>query len=239
MGAMKNYVAPNMEILPKSLGYVDNPMPLEEKPESSAQYCLATKPPWTMRYLNVTAGLRLRPLYQQMLGYIFFVFSACAHSALTVNDLFHDHWPHENPLVILYYKAGDTQSIHTTQLVFLTSDDCKSGYITHYQTIPTTKAFAIKPSQAFALLASTTYQAARAVLTPEKIGLIHSVLLRFHGSHHELPRFLSGCADEGINCCLSIECSNEAGVCLPKYAFPRQSFIFFANYGSAANLPYF
>jgi hypothetical protein len=161
---------------------------------------------------------------------MFFVFSASAKSPSNINELFEHRWHDKNPLVVLHYKAGDIKSIHSAKLVFLSSEDCKTGYISHYQTVPVSRGFSIKVSQDFALLAPTTYLAALSVMKPAEISLIHSVLIRFHGGHQELPRFLTGCSDESVNCCISVECSNEAGACLPKYQFPRQSFILFREY---------
>lgn len=170
-------------------------------------------------------------LFRYQVFIVLFLVSLSTSAALpsSAHELFSYQW--HNPLVILHYKAGDIKSISSAQLVFLASDDCKDGYITHYKTAVASKGFSIKPSQDFALLTQTAYAAAISVLNPEKIFLIHSILIRFYGSHGEMPRFLTGCSDEGINCCISVVCSNDEKGCFPKYQFPRQSFIFFADYG--------
>jgi hypothetical protein len=148
----------------------------------------------------------------------------------STHELFSYDWHNKNPLVIFHYKAGDINSISSARIVFLASYDCKDGYITHYKTAIASKGFAINPSEDFALLTQTAYEAAIPLLNPEKIFLIHSILISFYGSHGEKPRFLTGCSDEGTNCCISVVCFNNERVCYPKYEFPRQSFILFADY---------
>jgi hypothetical protein len=80
------------------------------------------------------------------------------------------------------------------------------------------------------LLSDKTYQIATKILAEKEINNIHSLLIRFQGKSKELPRFLGACADQGSNCCVAIQCSNEAGICLPQYSFPPQSFILFTDY---------
>ncbi len=172
-----------------------------------------------------------KPIYKHAIFTLMFFLSITdTYSTSTARELFSHQWQNERPLVIFHYKAGDTKTIGFEQLVFLSSEDCQSGYIAHYQKIPSSKGFSIKPKEDFALLSQTTYLTAKSILTSEEISRIRSVIIRFHGIHQELPRFLTACSDEGINCCISIECSNSAGICLPKYEFPRQSFILFAKY---------
>ena len=146
-------------------------------------------------------------------------------------DFFSYNWNDNNALVVFHYKAGDIEALHYASLAFFAVDDCQKALLASYKTpADENAAFSIKPSKNFALMSDKTYQIATTVLAEKDINNIHSLLIRFQGKPKELPRFLGGCADQGSNCCVAIQCSNDAGLCLPKYTFPQQSFILFSAY---------
>ena len=160
--------------------------------------------------------------------FVFLYFIAIQVYALPAfNDLFTYQWSPENKVVTFHYKAGDVHALAKAKLHFFTMDDCQAGYLGEYPIQSTAKGFGLHVSHDFSLLANTTYQAASSVLGNEKISLIHAVLIQLVGSGNELPRFLTACADQGINCCVAIECSDDSGTCMPKYQFPRQTFVLF------------
>jgi hypothetical protein len=137
----------------------------------------------------------------------------------------------DNALVAFSYKAGDVDSLHYAALAFFSVDDCQEALLAYYKT-PSDEpvSFPIKPKQRFDLLSDKTYHIASKLLAETEINSIQSILIRFRGPNQELPRFLGGCADQGINCCIAIQCSNDAGVCLPKYSIVPQPFILFSSY---------
>lgn len=131
------------------------------------------------------------------------------------------------PLVVFNYKAGDVKSLSGIELVFFSVDDCQQNFLNLYRE---EIKFPLKKYHNFALLSDKTYKVVDKLFDDKLISNIHSVLIRLHGENNTLPRFLGGCADQGINCCIAIECAVGAGICLPKYQFPTQTFIFFKNY---------
>ncbi len=168
--------------------------------------------------------------------FIFLYLIAVQAYALPVfTDLFSYQWSPENRLVTFHYKAGDVGALAKAKLHFFTVDDCQIGYLGQYPIQSTAKGFGLRTSHDFSLLANATYQAASSALGSENISLIHSVLIQLVGNRNELPRFLTACADQGINCCVAIECSNDSGACLPKYQFPRQTFILFKQIDRVVN----
>ncbi|RUR05883.1 hypothetical protein [Legionella sp. km772] len=146
-------------------------------------------------------------------------------------DFFSNKWHDNEALLVLHYKAGYVENIHSASFAFFGVDDCQKDLLAYYKTPLQEKApFAIRPLTKFALLGDKIYQIATGLLPTKDIHSIQSLLIRFRGKNKELPRFLSACADEGVNCCVAIQCSNDAGICLPKFNFPAQSFIFFSDY---------
>jgi hypothetical protein len=146
-------------------------------------------------------------------------------------DFFSHDANNPNALVVFHYKAGDIKEISSVSLNFFAVDDCQEQLLGYYRTTRDgTEHFLINPSEWFTLQNDKTYQIASGILPYETINKIHSLLISFRAKPKEFPRFLSGCSDQGSKCCISIQCSNEAGICLPKYPITSQSFIFFSDY---------
>ena len=150
-------------------------------------------------------------------------------AASNSQNFFSSYWD-DSPLVVFHYKAGDVERLNYASFDFFAVDDCQTKFMAHHRTPPNSFEFPIAPSKDFALMSDKAYQIAMQALPEQEIDAIHSMLIRFRGTSNEIPHFLSGCADERSNCCIAIQCSNSAGVCLPKYTFPRQSFILFSDY---------
>ena len=144
-------------------------------------------------------------------------------------DFFSYHWNENNTLLVFNYKAGDINALQAASLSFFAVDDCQKAYLGSYKIVPE-QSFPIEPSKKFALLSDKTYQIAHSVIPEQETHNIHSVLIRFQGKAKELPRFLGACADQGSNCCVAIDCSNDAGICLAKYSAPQQAFVLFSEY---------
>ena len=162
---------------------------------------------------------------------LFFLIFLSTPSQANTFDFFSHDWNTSNALIVFHYKAGDVQQINSALLAFFSVDDCQKDFLAHYKTTGEgAKAFLIKPSDKFALQSDKTYQIATAIIPFQKINQIHSLLISFQGKPRELPRFLGACADQGSKCCVAVQCSNEAGVCLLKYSVPSQSFILFSDY---------
>lgn len=164
----------------------------------------------------------------------FFILALLFLSTSTKANVF-DFFSHDannpNALVVFHYKAGDIKEINSASLYFFAVDNCQEQLLGYYKT-PREGAerFLINPSEWFTLQNDKTYQIASGILPFETINKIHSLLINFQAKPRELPRFLSGCSDQGSKCCISIQCSNEAGICLPKYPISSQAFIFFSDY---------
>lgn len=128
------------------------------------------------------------------------------------------------PQVVLFQNIETTVSeIATVRLMFLTGPDCYSGYIDKDDNQASNAVFLIEPRTLFGLNAHEVYHSARRVVqTDEQLTKIHSLLIRFYGPKRQLARFLGSCQDQGINCCIPIECSVDTKLCLPFYPFEEQ-----------------
>ncbi len=157
---------------------------------------------------------------------IIFLLSPCVVLANSIKIL-SNHWDEKSSLVIFNYKAGDIPFLMSVGLDFFAVDDCQEKFLGNYRTEGN---FFIRQNHSFALLNKQTYQIATMLFNYNTLKSVRSVLIRFRGKNNTLPRFLSGCADQSINCCIAIQCYNDTKICLPKYKFGPQSFILFNNY---------
>ena len=116
--------------------------------------------------------------------------------------------------VVFNQEMGRVDSIKRLRVHYLTSDDCQSGYVSFIDTLDQTPAFPIVLDKAFVLNAETIFQAAKSIADYEHVEEIHSILIRFIGTKRQFAQFTSSCSDEGINCCVPVNCSNATGTCL-------------------------
>jgi len=130
-----------------------------------------------------------------------------------------------NQLVTFYYRSGDASALTKTDLFFFTESDCSQGLLAHYQSPPS--FFPIRPESFFSLRTEGTYQALSSVLTKDQFPQVNSILIHFRGENGALPYFLTACADQQINCCISVRCIEEKEACFPLYNFPTQVLIFY------------
>jgi hypothetical protein len=126
--------------------------------------------------------------------------------------------------VVFNQETGRVDSIKRLRVHYLTSSDCQSGYVSFIDTFDQTPAFPIVLNESFALNAETIYQAAKSISSYEHIEAIHSILIRFIGTKRQFAQFTSSCSDEGINCCVPINCSNATGTCLSQIPMELQHF---------------
>lgn len=151
-------------------------------------------------------------------------------SSITLSNtikILSNYWSEQSSLVVFNYKAGDIPFLTSVRLNFFAVDDCQEKFLGRYKS---EGKFDIKPNHSFALLTAQTYQIAAMLFDEDILKDIRSILISFRGKNNSLPRFLSGCEDQGINCCIAIQCYSDAGICLPTYQFGSQTFIFFRNY---------
>lgn len=127
-------------------------------------------------------------------------------------------------------QGDELAAISQIRMHFLAGEDCYSGYLNGYRTDPTAAPFALQPNRLLGVTGHGLYQAARTGLDASEIGKIHAVLLRFvnrdHGDgYQQSAHFMGSCQDQTINCCIPIDCSESAGVCVVKYDMGVQPII--------------
>ena len=126
--------------------------------------------------------------------------------------------------VFFNQETGRVDSITRLRVHYLTSNDCQSGYVNFIDTFDQTPTFPIVLNKAFVLNAETIFQAAKSIADYEHIEAIHSILIRFLGTKKQFAQFTSSCSDEGINCCVPVNCSNATGTCLSQIPMEIQHF---------------
>lgn len=166
------------------------------------------------------------------LSWLFFIFSLFIllpayaienHSIFQFLNYDMDAIPYQ--LVVFNQEEGAVDSIKRLRVHYLTSNDCQSGYVGFIDTFDQTPAFPIVLKQSFVLNAETIFQAAKSIADDEHIETLHSILIRFIGTKGQFAQFTSSCRDEGINCCVPVNCSNATGTCLPQTPMGVQHFI--------------
>ena len=110
--------------------------------------------------------------------------------------------------VVFWLENQDPIPLQTIILNFLESEDCQSGYIARYQLKD--KPFILEAQQVFSFNTQKVYQAMQEVAPDNKVG---SVLIRFSQFPKGFANFEGGCADQGINCCIPINCSSGTKDC--------------------------
>ena len=123
--------------------------------------------------------------------------------------------------ILFKLTSEEPAAISEVRMHFLSGADCYSGYMQGYR-IATELPFLVKKDQPFALTGAGIYRIAETVLQSERLSEIHGLLIRFvdntHGQRYQqFARFTGSCQDQQINCCIPIDCSVTAGVCLAKY----------------------
>jgi hypothetical protein len=126
--------------------------------------------------------------------------------------------------VVFNQETGRVDSIKRLRVHYLTSNDCQEGYVSFIDTFDQIPAFPIVLNKSFVLNAETIFQAAKSIADYEHIEAIHSILIRFIGTKGQFAQFTSSCSDEGINCCVPVNCSNATGTCLPQLSMEIQHF---------------
>lgn len=167
----------------------------------------------------------------QKLCMLWCIYSGTAFCTPSLSNLLTKDWKETEDLVVFHYKAGDARSLNQLELYFFTASDCQEGFITDYHSpsFPKEK-FTLHVNHDFALKGHETYLLAKNLMNNEAIDWVHSVLMRFRGTEDQIPRFLSGCADQGINCCIGIYPDHDQDIFHPIHPIPRQSFILFQEY---------
>ena len=115
-------------------------------------------------------------------------------------------------------------SIARLRIHYLTSSDCQSGYVSFTDTSNEGPVFPIISGNPFVLDAEAVYQAGKDIAGYEHVEAIHSILIRFIGTHGQFARFTSSCNDESINCCVPVDCSNATETCLSQMPMETQNF---------------
>ncbi len=126
--------------------------------------------------------------------------------------------------ILLEQDNGLSTSIARARIHFLTSKDCQSGYADFYDTFNPDNGFAISIGKPFGLSAASTYQAGLAILGEQQIEQIHSILIRLLSNKGQFAWFTGVCNDQGVNCCVPVDCSNQTGNCLASHGFDTQLF---------------
>lgn len=127
--------------------------------------------------------------------------------------------------LVFEQSGGNMTGIVSVRIYFLASDDCQSGYAGFYDTMQQGGVFPIQLKRHFGLNAAAVYQAGVFALSMDRIESAHSILVRFVGDSGHFTQFTGSCNDQGINCCLPVDCSNQIGRCLAKHELGIQSFV--------------
>lgn len=129
-------------------------------------------------------------------------------------------------VILFQIKEHEKASIAGLHIHYLNSTDCQSGYAGLYATPKNNPAFPIPDNQPFALDAHATYEAGVHALGGDAINAVQSILIRFINSSGQLAYFSGSCQDQGINCCVPVDCSNQTGTCVAKQNNTIQLFSF-------------
>jgi hypothetical protein len=153
------------------------------------------------------------------------IFFLAPVNALSLSELFVE--PQSQDALPFILNQSKSAAISEMRISFLQGEDCYSGFMQTYFNRSQENAFHLQPNQVFALDGRQIYQAAQIAVGVPEIAKIHAILLRFmdhnHGQRYEqFARFTGTCQDQGINCCLPITCSVNAGVCTAKYPMNAQ-----------------
>ncbi|HVT63219.1 MAG TPA: hypothetical protein VHD33_07030 [Legionellaceae bacterium] len=118
------------------------------------------------------------------------------------------------PTVIQFkWESPPFYALKKVELHFLKSTDCQSGYMRRFDSASEPGEWGIDNNDIFGLRAEMVYQAAIAVMSPENIDHIHSLLIRLQKPNKQFIYFKEGCNDQGLNCCLPISCSINDQIC--------------------------
>ncbi len=141
-----------------------------------------------------------------------------AHAYMLPDFFIFDDW---NQPLVFWLENQHEVPIDGITLFFLESDDCQSGYLKTYKTDENQK-IALKPEQILSLNTHTIYQ------LMQDLGVLNaqSMLLRLTYQKKHLAEFVGGCEDQGINCCLPIECQSTSQDCFFKTRYRVQPFHF-------------
>ena len=147
--------------------------------------------------------------------------------SLQLNDLF-SYSPYSADHLPFVLIQSPTASIAELRLHFLTGKDCYSGYLKGLRIQTKATPFPIRANEPFALTGIGLFQAAQSILNPDELTSIQAVLIRFvdpkQGTRYQqFARFLGSCADQGINCCLPVNCSLTLGSCVASYKTETQA----------------
>lgn len=117
-----------------------------------------------------------------------------------------DDW--QQPLVFWLENLKPIQ-LKTLTLNFLESNDCQSAYWGRYHLEDASTK--LQAHQVFSLDTHQIYQAMQQMGAPYSI---RSVLIRLKQYPQGWASFEGGCADQGINCCIPMVCSQETKDCI-------------------------
>ncbi len=124
---------------------------------------------------------------------------------------------------LTFVLTGDhPAAISELRIHFLSGEDCYSGYLQGYRSTQEVTPFLLTKDQPFALTGEGIYQIAQTLLDSEALVNIHAILIRFLDreqgqSYQHFARFTGSCQDQEINCCIPVDCSSSAGVCVAKH----------------------
>lgn len=129
--------------------------------------------------------------------------------------------------VVFQKSRGSADSIVKLYIHYLSSNDCQTGYTGVYISTGVDHNFSIVKGVPFGLNASSVYQAGLLVPAIKNIEEINSIMINLIGNNGRFVKFLGTCNDQGINCCVPVNCSNQTGSCLSKFDVGTQ---FFTDY---------
>lgn len=134
---------------------------------------------------------------------------------------------HGNQIVSFLPTAGMANPITGIHIHYLTSSDCYSGYLASFYHHQNLNVFKTSEENPFSLRGDATYQIGTKVIRYAKLNEVHSVLIRLVSDEHGNPRhrfafFLGECEDQDVNCCITVNCSEETKTCLPQHELTPQ-----------------
>jgi hypothetical protein len=163
-------------------------------------------------------------LYRKYLFFLFLFASYQSYAQTSVNDLLSKELSVSDSLIILQKVDGRFKDISRIQAFFLTSNDCQTGYSATFETNVRDSSFPIEFSQPFMMSASEIFSAGEQVLGKDMMQPIHSILFRLVGDTGQFAEFLGSCQDQGINCCVAVNCSNVTRTCASQFDHGLQPF---------------
>lgn len=111
-------------------------------------------------------------------------------------------------------------SITGIHVHFLTSPNCYSGYQNGFYLHQNNEPLHIERSGIVSLIGHSIYSLGNQIVKNVEIDEIHSILIRLLDDNkssfrHQFFHFLGECADQEVNCCIEVVCSDVLKTCMP------------------------